>query len=707
MIKVTIDGIDVFVERGSTVLQACEAVGAEIPRFCYHERLSVAGNCRMCLVEIEKTPKPVASCAMPTMDGMKVFTNTPLVRKAREAVLEFLLLNHPLDCPICDQGGECDLQDQAMLFGTDRSRFYDTKRGVEDKNVGPLIKTIMTRCIHCTRCVRFATEIAGVEEFGTTGRGRETEIGTYVEKIFKSELSGNVIDLCPVGALTSKPYAFMSRPWELRTTNSIDISDGVGSNIRVDSRGTEILRILPRFNESINEEWISDKARFSYDGLRLQRIDSPYVRKNGKLVVSSWVDAFSIVSDKLASTIADVSSKPKVLGLVGESMDLESVSSFKRLFSSLGVNIDLKTKFEGTFSNDLSANYTQNTNILSIEDSDFCLLVGVDPRYEASLLNARLRKRYLEGGFHVASIGVPLDLTFPCNQVGLTQDVFVSLCEGIHPLAKEFARAEKPMIIIGSEGINSYNGDELSYQLVNTLRENLPALVNEVSGWNGINFLNKEANSVGILDLGVSEEISNKEYDFVYILGSDNQKINFGKNTFVVYQGSHGDINANIADVILPGSTFVEKNSIFTNIEGSPQVANRVLTPPGLAREDWKIITEFSRFILRRNVFTRDSIKKIRNTNSGFNSEEFSLSKLTPLIPSLLSYEINEFRNYSNGGISNSFINRYPISVNINLSKKVPYRRSVNDFYLTNSITRASVTMAECSSVYSLKNNFL
>jgi NADH-quinone oxidoreductase chain G len=449
MIKVTVDGTNVFIERGSTVLQACEAIGIEIPRFCYHERLSVAGNCRMCLVEIEKTPKPVASCAMPTMDGMKIFTNTPLVKKAREAVLEFLSLNHPLDCPICDQGGECDLQDQAMLFGSDRSRFYETKRGVEDKNCGPLIKTIMTRCIHCTRCVRFATEIAGVEELGTTGRGRETEIGTYVEKTFKSELSGNIIDLCPVGALTSKPYAFMSRPWELRSTNSIDISDGVGSNIRIDSRGTEILRILPRFNESINEEWISDKARFSYDGLRLQRIESPYIRKDGQLVPTHWSEAFEVIGKQLWKSLNNTSTKPRILGLISESIDLKSALILKRWFQLLGANFDLKTALDNDVKCNLPVNYLQNTPIASIENSDLCLLVGVDPRYEASLLNVRLRKRYLEGGFSVASVGSPLNLTFPCQQLGLGKETFIDICEGYHPFSKQLALSQKPIIIIG------------------------------------------------------------------------------------------------------------------------------------------------------------------------------------------------------------------------------------------------------------------
>lgn len=695
MIKVIVDGTDVFIKRGSTVLQACEAVGIEIPRFCYHERLSVAGNCRMCLVEIEKTPKPVASCAMPTMDGMKVFTNTPLVKKAREAVLEFLLLNHPLDCPICDQGGECDLQDQAMLFGSDRSRFYETKRGVEDKNCGPLIKTIMTRCIHCTRCVRFATEIAGVEELGTTGRGRETEIGTYIEKTFKSELSGNIIDLCPVGALTSKPYAFMSRPWELRSTNSIDISDGVGSNIRVDSRGTEILRILPRFNEAINEEWISDKARFSYDGLRLQRIESPYVRKDGQLVPAHWAEAFELISKKLHRVLSNTSSKPRILGLVGESIDLESAWLLKRWFQLLGANFDLKTSLDNEVNCNLPVNYLQNTSIASIENSDLCLLVGVDPRYEASLLNVRLRKRYLEGGFTVASVGSPLNLTFPCQQLGLNKKTFIDICEGYHLFSKQLAMAENPMIIIGSALFSSKKENNLVYNLLNVLKQNIPNLTSD--NWNGINYLNLEANSVGVFDLGVSSENLNSDYDLAFLLASDLNSTKLNKNTFVIYQGSHGDISANIADVILPGATFVEKPSIFTNIEGHSQTANKVINPPGLARADWKVLTELTRYSIRTCLINKKAIsqgsQKLSNTE-----------KMVKLVPSISSsfntdyYYRNESHKFLDSKLSNTKFSKL---------EKLPFNKSIHNFYITNSITRASITMAKCSSTYSNKDNFI
>jgi NADH-quinone oxidoreductase chain G len=695
MIKVTVDGTNVFVKRGSTVLQACEAVGIEIPRFCYHERLSVAGNCRMCLVEIEKTPKPVASCAMPTMDGMKVFTNTPLVKKAREAVLEFLLLNHPLDCPICDQGGECDLQDQAMLFGSDRSRFYETKRGVEDKNCGPLIKTIMTRCIHCTRCVRFATEIAGVEELGTTGRGIDTEIGTYVEKTFNSELSGNIIDLCPVGALTSKPYAFMSRPWELRSTNSIDISDGIGSNIRIDSRGTEVLRILPRFNESINEEWISDKARFSYDGLRLQRIESPYIRKNGQLVPAHWAEAFDIIAQQLYKSLSNTSTKPRILGLVSESIDLESAWVLKRWFQLLGANFDLKTALDNEIKCNLQVNYLQNTSIASIEESDLCLLIGVDPRYEASLLNVRLRKRYLEGGFTVASVGSPLNLTFPCQQLGLGKKTFIDVCEGYHPFSKQLAMAQKPIVIIGSTLFSSKTDNSLAYNLVNILKSNVPALVN--SDWNGLNFLNLEVNSVGIFDLGISEENSNNQYDIAFLLASDLNSTKLSKDTFVIYQGSHGDISANIADVVLPGATFVEKSNIFTNVEGHSQIANKVISPPGLAREDWKVLTELIRFLIRTCLVNKKVVSKGRQKLS-------NTDKIIKLVPSIAScYNTNYY--YRNE--SHTFLETKLGQTKFNNSEKLPFNKSVHNFYITSNITRASVTMVKCSSIYNNKDNFI
>jgi NADH dehydrogenase (ubiquinone) Fe-S protein 1 len=444
MIKVFINSEAAYVPFNSTVLEACESVGIEVPRFCFHERLSVAGNCRMCLVEIEKTPKPVASCAMPVMNNMQVFTDTPLVKKAREGVLEFLLLNHPLDCPICDQGGECDLQDQAMFFGTDKSRFFEDKRGVEDKNCGPLIKTIMTRCIHCTRCVRFAADIAGVEDLGTTNRGRDTEVGTYVSKVFQSELSGNVIDLCPVGALTSKPYAFIARPWELRSTETIDISDAVGSNIRVDFKETEIVRVLPRLNEDINEEWISDKSRFNFDSLKKQRLDSPYLRKNESLQPCSWEIAIEGLKGLLSVTQA---SKTSILCSVNS--DIKTLESVKTLAGNLGIqNIGYPRDLD--INTDFSENFLCNTSLGNIAEADFCLLVGTNPRYEASMLNLKLRKRFRRGLFKVASVGIPHNLTYSTEVLGISPKTLVDIAEGKHSLCKDLRKAKKPIVLYGA-----------------------------------------------------------------------------------------------------------------------------------------------------------------------------------------------------------------------------------------------------------------
>jgi len=448
MLKVYVNNLKVFVQPNTTVLEACETIGIEIPRFCYYEKLSIAGNCRMCLVEIEKSPKPVVSCAMPVMGGMKIFTNTPLVKKAREGVLEFLLLNHPLDCPICDQGGECDLQDQAITFGTDRSRFYDFKRGVEDKNVGPLIKTIMTRCIHCTRCVRFAAEIAGIGDLGTTARGLLTEIGTYAEKVFQSELSGNIVDLCPVGALTSKSHAFVARPWELKTVGSIDISDAIGSNIRIDFKETEIVRILPRLNEEINEEWISNKTRFMYDGLKRQRLISPYIKPVSTLIASNWMDSLSIIKIILESGVLY---NKNIVGICGTNNDLETFLSFKNFIHSLGSE---SVGFERNLitNNTFSSNYTFNDEFTKIEKSDFCLLIGVNPRYEGSLLNIKLRKRFTEGGFKIVSVGTPVNLTYPITHIGLgveqLYDTFFN--NEINPINKAFFEAKNPIVIFGS-----------------------------------------------------------------------------------------------------------------------------------------------------------------------------------------------------------------------------------------------------------------
>jgi NADH dehydrogenase (ubiquinone) Fe-S protein 1 len=693
MLKVTVDGVEVFVQKGSTALQACEAVGVEIPRFCYHERLSIAGNCRMCLVEIEKTPKPVASCAMPVMNGMKIFTDTPLVKKAREAVLEFLLLNHPLDCPICDQGGECDLQDQAVAFGSDRSRFFETKRGVEDKNCGPLINTIMTRCIHCTRCVRFASEIAGVEDLGTTGRGRETEIGTYVEKTFNSELSGNVIDLCPVGALTSKPYTFMARPWELRSTESIDISDGVGSNIRIDSRGTQILRILPRFNEEVNEEWISDKARFSYDGLRVQRLDSPYVRTlPSELYKTTWEEAFERI--KILHGNSDVTSVDgsQVGGIVGDLVDSESAFAFKKYLSRLGSSniIVMEQNENRAISDNLPKDYTFNTSISELEKADAVLLIGVDPRYEASMINLRLRKRYLEGELKVGYIGAPVDLTFPVEHISLGTSGLQDIAQGRHSFCQTLAKAKYPVIICGS---SLFELEESGY-LVNLLsitKNNIPYLL---KGWDGFNVLSNNCNDVGLRNIGFSRKLPS-DLSIIYLLGVDSEDLPslfdpyWPGDPWIIYIGHHADSAVEYAEVILPSTAFTEKRGLYTSTEARVQETNPVLKGPGLAREDWKIFTALSEVICGKT-----------SGKFPFTELRAQLHKIVPIVHSKSN------RSTGNRDCAVVLTDSFEFSFREHAYCGNFYSKMSN-FYLTNSITRASRVMGQCSTAYGSRTNFV
>jgi NADH dehydrogenase (ubiquinone) Fe-S protein 1 len=689
MTKVFVNDIEVLVKRGSTALQACEAVGIEIPRFCYHERLSIAGNCRMCLVEVEKTPKPVASCAMPLMDGMKIYTDTPLVKKAREAVLEFLLLNHPLDCPICDQGGECDLQDQAIVFGSDRSRFYETKRSVEDKNCGPLVKTIMTRCIHCTRCVRFSTEIAGVEDLGTTGRGEDTEIGTYVGKALESELSGNVIDLCPVGALTSKPYAFTSRPWEIRNTNSIDISDGVGSNTRIDFRGTEILRVLPRFNEEVNEEWISDKARFMYDGLKRQRIGSAYQKKNGQITATSWRSSLNKISSLLSNT-----DPSKVSFTAGGATNTATLVIMKDFLNKLGVsNCNYSTT--NSWTPDLSKDYLLNGTISDIENSDVCLIVNSNPRAEATLLNARLRKRYLQGGFEVAYVGPHTDLTFPCTHIGTSLVSLEQIAEGKHIFCQTMANAENPMILIGeSSGGNKIISDSIR-SLTAKVTKNLETNGSPIR----CSHVHSTVNQIGALDLGLYRT-SHTNPSLCYLVDTDDTNVENNLQGFtkrgsfwdtllqstkadIIYQGHHGDISTNNADIILPGAAFSEERSTFVNIEGRAQQSNRVLKSPDSARENWKIL------------------KAIASSSVPYCTYKELQDRLEKLVPAS-----------ANLGLT------LPMSVFGTLNSRLSYKNATQDgskllkgkidnFYTTNVVAKASRTMAECSLAFVKRLNFL
>ena len=598
MPKVTINDMEIEVEQGTSILQAAEQLGIEIPRFCYHDKLSVPANCRMCLVEVEGgPPKPMASCAMACGDGMVVKTDSPMVKKAREGVMEMLLINHPLDCPICDQGGECDLQDQAYGYGFDRSRFHENKRAVKDKDLGPLIGTVMTRCINCTRCVRFAEEIAGVPVLGQFNRGEDAEIGTFVDELVETELSGNLVDVCPVGALTSKPYQYKARSWELRKTPSIDVHDAVGSNIRIDSRGREVMRILPRLNEDINEEWIGDRSRFSCDGLATARLDRPYVRDEGtgKLHEASWDDAFAMIKSKVSGLKGD-----EIGALVGDLVDLESIVALKDLMVSQGSsNMDCRTD-GSVFDARERAGYLFNSTIAGIDEADAILLVGVNPRHEATMVNARIRKNWLERKIPVALVGEPVDLTYPYVHVGTSPKDLEKLIKDKEGMVK----AEKPMIIVGS-GVFAREDGEAIHKLVYDAAEKLGVVK---KGWNGFNVLHNAASRVGALDVGFVPGAGGKDFadmmagskdgsiKALFMLGADefNARVNIGWKTFVVYIGHHGDHGAQRADVVLPGCAYTEKDGIYVNTEGRPQLAKRAVSPPGDAREDWAILRALS-----------------------------------------------------------------------------------------------------------------
>ncbi|CAB1328535.1 unnamed protein product, partial [Coregonus sp. 'balchen'] len=655
-----------MVEPGTTVLQACEKVGVQIPRFCYHERLSVAGNCRMCLVEIEKAPKPVAACAMPVMKGWNILTDSDKTRKAREGVMEFLLANHPLDCPICDQGGECDLQDQSMQFGSDRSRFLENKRAVEDKNIGPLIKTIMTRCIQCTRCVRFASEIAGVEDLGTTGRGNDLQIGTYVEKMFMSELSGNVIDICPVGALTSKPYAFTSRPWETRKTESIDVLDAVGSNIIVSTRGGEVMRILPRLHEDINEEWISDKTRFAYDGLKRQRLTQPMVKDaSGQLVATSWEDVLTRVAGVLQGAQGT-----SVAAVVGGMVDAEALITLKDMLNHL--NSDSLCTEEifpmAGAGSDLRSNYLLNSRIAGIEEADLLLLVGTNPRYEAPLFNARIRKSWLHNELQVALVGWEVDLTYTYDHLGESAKVLQEIADGTHPFSKVLAKAKRPIVVLGSGSLQRGDGGRNTRSSVYHCSECLCQQV---------------ASQVAALDLGYKpgvEAIRKNPPKVLFLLGADAGCItrqDLAKDSFIIYQGHHGDAGATMADIILPGAAYTEKCSTYVNTEGRAQQTRLAVTAPGMAREDWKIIRAISE--LAGLTLPYDTMDKVRD-------------RLAEVSPNLVRYDDVEEANYFKQA------NELAKAVNQTILTEplVPPQLTVRDFYMTDPISRASQTMAKC-----------
>jgi NADH-quinone oxidoreductase subunit G len=676
MTKIIIDGKEIDVPAEYTLLQACEAAGAEIPRFCFHERLSIAGNCRMCLIEVKGgPPKPTASCAMSVRDlrpGPKgeppvVETNSPMARKARHGVMEFLLINHPLDCPICDQGGECDLQDQAMAYGVDSSRYHENKRAVENKYIGALVKTSMNRCIHCTRCVRFTTEVAGVSELGAIGRGEDMEITTYLERAMTSELQGNVVDLCPVGALTAKPYEFHARPWELSKTESIDVMDALGSAIRIDSRGREVVRILPRINEAINEEWISDKTRHVADGLKTQRLDRPYLRVDGKLTPATWPQAFAAIAAKAKAT-----SPARIGAIAGDLASVEEMFALKGLMDKLGVaNIDCRqdgSKLHPKFGR---ASYLFNSTIAGIDEADAIMIIGANPRIEAPVLNARIRKRWLKGNCLIGIVGQKLDLTYPYNYLGAGPESLAAFVD--HPPASK----EKPMFILGAGALARPDGEAV-LSLAARAAQSLGVVKD---GWNGFNVLHSAASRVGGLDLGLvpgqdgldaPAMVKAGALDLLFNLGAD--EIEIAPGAFVVYIGTHGDRGAHRADVILPGAAYPEKTGIYVNTEGRPQFAERATFPPGDAREDWAILRALSDTLGAKLPF--DSLSQLR---AALNSAHPHLAALDEVAPAGADFAALA----AVGGALD----------------KAPLATTIADFYLTNPIARASKTMAECSAL--------
>ena len=675
MSKLTIDGIEVEVPPGATIFQACEHAGIEVAHFCYHERLAIAGNCRMCLVEVEKSPKPIASCAMPATDGMVVHTKSPKAIKAQKGVMEFLLINHPLDCPICDQGGECDLQDQAMAYGFDRSRFEENKRAVRDKDFGPLVKTEMTRCIHCTRCIRFLTEIAGVEELGATGRGEDMEISTYIERALGSELSANIIDLCPVGALTSKPYAFVARPWELQKTESVDVLDAVGSNIRIDSRGPQVLRVLPRLNEAVNEEWISDKTRFAIDGLVRQRLDRPYIRRDRQLREADWREALDLVADRLKRIPSE-----RIAAIAGDLCDAEAMYALKELLTELGAaSIDCRQD-GAKIDPQCRSGYLFNTTIAGIEKADACLLVGTNPRLEAPLVNARLRKRFLQGGFRVAAIGPNIDLTFPVEMLGQGGDSLSALASGNHPWLAGLSEAKYPMLVLGQGALARRDGARV-LAMARGIAESY-GLVR--ADWTGFNVLHHAAARVGGLDLGFVPGPGGRDVDgilagcksgdveLLYLLGADEIDTGNLGTAFVIYQGHHGDRGARHADLILPGAAYAEKDGTYVNTEGRVQLARRAVFPPGEAREDWRIIRALSGVLDHPLPF--DTLGELRSR----------MSQAHPILA-----ETDRVGRATWG----AFGAPGPVD-------PTPFVYPIMDFYRTDPISRASETMAQCSEIY-------
>lgn len=675
MPKLKIDGQEIEVAAGMTVIQACEQAGIEIPRFCYHDRLKIAGNCRMCLVEIKPgPPKPQASCAMPVAENMEVFTNTPTVKKAREGVMEFLLINHPLDCPICDQAGECDLQDQSANYGSGFSRYAEHKRSVEEKNMGPLIKTTMTRCIHCTRCVRFAEDVAGVPELGAIGRGEHMEITTYGNKAFASELSGNIVDLCPVGALTSRPYAFAARPWELKKVESIDVLDALGSNIRLDVRGNAVLRVLPRLHEEVNEEWLGDKSRHACDGLRYQRLDRPYVRKNGKLEAVSWDEALAFTAAKIKATDADA-----IAAITGDLVSVEAVAALKDLTDVIGTpHRDCRQYGEQTpFAS--RSDYLFNSGVAGIDQADFVLLIGSNPRKEAPVLNARIRKAWINNGMKIAAIGRKAPLTYPVEWLGDDPAMLNDLLAGKHPLAEALKAAQRPLIVVGQGALARQDGAEI-HAAAKALLQSAP----RAEGWNGFNVLHTAASRAGALDIGftpkdkgfatkqILEGTRSGDIEVLYLLGADECDVSqIGGHCFVIYQGHHGDAGAHRADVIFPDAAYTEQDGLYVNTEGRVQAAYAAVSPPLEAKEDWKVFRALSAAIGKALPYnTQDELR------------------------------VALFKKYPHLAVLD-------VTPNLSLSTSEPKKSysitggsvacAISNYYLADAISRHSKTMAECS----------
>jgi NADH-quinone oxidoreductase subunit G len=671
MPKVKIDGVEIEVPAGITVLQACELAGVEIPRFCYHERLSIAGNCRMCLVEVKPgPPKPQASCALPVADKQEIFTQTPTVKKARNGVMEFLLINHPLDCPICDQGGECDLQDQSVAYGFDRSRYHENKRAVPDKELGPLVKTSMNRCIHCTRCIRFATEVAGVEELGATGRGESMEVTTYVEHALSTELAGNLVDLCPVGALTSKPYAYEARSWELTKTESVDVLDALGANIRIDTRGAQVMRVLPRLNDDVNEEWISDKTRHAIDGLRHQRLDRPYVRKGGKLVEASWDEAFGAIAAKLKGMDG-----AKIAAIAGDQCDAESMVALKDLMIALGSpNIDCRQ--DGAKLDGPRGSYIFNAGVRGTDAADAILLIGSNPRAEAPVLNARIRKRYLHGHCAIGSIGPAADLTYPVERLGAGPASLRELVDGKLAFFEKLKTAKNPLIVVGMGALAREDGAAV-LALARELAEKLNAVRED---WNGFAVLHTAAARVAGLDLGLVPGEGGRdaagilagcekgEIGAVYLLAADEIDTKRLGKAFVIYQGHHGDAGAHRADVILPGAAYTEKPGTYVNTEGRVQLGRRAGYPPGDAREDWAILRALSERLGK--ALSYDTLAQVRSRLVAINKVFAAVDHQAP----------GAWGPFGKAGSTTD----------------APFASSVDNFYMTCPISRASRTMAEC-----------